>query len=116
LDAKPPKRTTARNCFLINQCATPGLGSLMAGRRAAGMGQLLVAVAGFVMIVCWFVQVNLQVYNELVKDVPPKSVAWLGITGAVIFVAAWCWSLVTSLSILREARASEQGNMPATEA
>ena len=38
---------SARNCALINQLATPGLGSLMAGRLVAGIGQLLLAVAGF---------------------------------------------------------------------
>ena len=107
MGAKPLNRTTARNCFLVNQCATPGLGSLMAGRRAAGIGQLLVAVAGFVMMVGWFVLLALQIYNELIHDAPPKSVAWLGKAGAVTFAAAWLWSLVTSLSVLREARANE---------
>ena len=109
--AKPLDRTKARNCFLINQLATPGLGSLMAGRRAAGIGQLLLAVAGFGMVMGWFVLLALQIYNELINDAQPKSVAWLGEVGAVTFAAAWVWSLVTSLSVLREGRAHDPGKM-----
>ena len=105
----PLSRSAARNAVLLNQCATPGLGSIMAGRRVAGIGQLLVAVAGFGMIMGWFVLLALEVYNELVNDAQPKSVAWLGEAGAVTFAAAWLWSLVTSLSILLEARANEAG-------
>ena len=40
----PLSRSAARNAALLNQCATPGLGSLMAGRRLAGIGQLLLAI------------------------------------------------------------------------
>ena len=81
----------------------------MAGYRVAGIGQLLVAVAGFVMVIGWFVLLAMRVYDELVNDAQPKSVAWLGVAGAVTFAAAWLWSLVTSLSVLREARANETG-------
>ena len=107
LGAKPLNSTTARNCLLVNQCATPGLGSLMAGRRAAGIGQLLLAVAGFVMVVGWSVQQAIQTYNQIVNDAGTQSVVWLGEAGAAAFIAAWLWSLVTSLSVLREARANE---------
>jgi hypothetical protein len=91
---------------LLNQCATPGLGSLMAGRRLAGIGQLLLAIAGFVMVLAWFVMLAIQMYERLVNDAEPKSVAAMGEAGAVVFIAAWLWALVTSLSILREARAN----------
>ena len=101
--------------MLLNQCATPGLGSLMAGRWGAGIGQLLLAVIGFVMVVGWFVLLDLQIYNELINDAQPKSVAWLGEAGGVTFVAAWVWSLFTSLSVLREARASEPAEIPSTQ-
>jgi hypothetical protein len=116
MGAKPLNRTTARNCFLINQCATPGLGSLMAGRRLAGIGQLLVAVAGFVLVILWFVLRMSQVYNQVVNDAQPKPIAWVGEAGAAIFAAAWLWSLVTSLSVLRAARASEPATPPKLEA
>jgi hypothetical protein len=105
-------RSAARNATLLNQCATPGLGSLLAGRRLAGLGQLLLAVAGFLMIIGWFVLLAIQMYQQLVNDVPPQSVARLGWMGAVLFAVAWLWSLVTSMSLLREARATESGPLP----
>ncbi len=61
------------------------------------------------MIIGWFVLLAMEVYNELINDAQPKSVAWLGLAGAATFATAWLWSLVTSRSILREARASETG-------
>jgi len=112
---EPVSRSVARNAALLNQCATPGLGSLLAGRRLAGIGQLLLAVAGFLMVIAWFVLFALQTYHELINDAPPKSVAWLGQAGAVTFAAAWLWSLVTSLSVLREARTNEPDRTQATE-
>jgi len=111
----PLSRSAARNAALLNQCATPGLGSLMAGRRLAGIGQLLLAIAGFVMVVGWFALLALQIYNELLNDAQPKSVAWLGAVGAAIFAVAWLWSLVTSLSVLREARANDPGQIQSTK-
>ena len=113
--AKPLDRARARNCFLINQFATPGLGSLMAGRPVAGIGQLLIAVAGFVLVMLWFALRMSQLYNEVVNDAQPQSTAWAGEAGAVLFAAAWLWSLVTSLNVLREARASEPAPPPKLE-
>jgi hypothetical protein len=103
----PLSRSTARNAALLNQCATPGLGSLMAGRHAAGIGQLLLAVTGFLMVLAWFILLAMQMYAELINDAQPKSVAAIGEAGAAIFLAAWLWALVTSLSLLREARSNE---------
>ena len=100
-------RTRARNSLLINQLATPGLGSLMAGRYLAGAGQLLLALIGFGLIMAWFFLLLVQMYHQIDSDSPPKSAAWLGEAGAVIFVASWLWSLVTSVSLLREANQSE---------
>jgi hypothetical protein len=104
--------TTARNSFLINQLATPGLGSLMAGRWAAGIGQILLALTGFGFVVAWFVSLMSQVYQQINSDAPLRPVAWLAETGAIIFVASWLWALVTSLSLLREARANEAQTTP----
>ena len=103
---KPLDRPTARNCALINQLATPGLGSLMARRLVAGIGQLLLALAGFGMLIAWFILLAVQAYNQFANDLQPRPVGWLGAAGALVFAASWVWSLFTSLSILREARAN----------
>ena len=107
---KPPlNRTKARNAALINQLGTPGLGSLIAGRYKAGTGQLILFLAGFCLFVAWFVRVALQLYQQLNGGVEaqPKSIAWLGEAGASAAGLAWLWSLFTSLSLLRQARANE---------
>jgi len=101
---KPVDSVTARNAALVNQLATPGLGSLMAGRWVAGSGQLALAVAGFVMVVVWFFKVMIQYYGQIVGDVPPHPVGWIGETGAILFIASWFCALVTSIGLFSEAR------------
>ena len=67
------------------------------------------------MVLGWFVLLAMQIYNEMMNDARSNSVAWLGEAGAVVFAAAWLWSLVTSLSVLREARTSEPAPPPKLE-
>ena len=105
LARKTPSRVQARNAALMNQFATPGLGSLLARRWIAGTGQLLVVLAGFTIYCAWAIK-NLTLYYRLMfSDVPPQSVGWnrMAGTGVALCAAAWCWSLVTSISLLREA-------------
>jgi 4a-hydroxytetrahydrobiopterin dehydratase len=104
-----PKRIShakARNAALLNQFATPGLGSLLAGHWLAGLGQLLVFLAGFVIYCAWAFN-NLAKYFSLMSfsDAPPENFGWnrTATTGVALCVAAWLWSLVTSLSLLRQA-------------
>ncbi len=94
----------ARNAALVNQLATPGLGSLMAGRWIAGSGQLALAVAGFVLVIVWFFKVMIQYYGQITGDVPPHPVGWIGATGGILFLASWFWALATSISLFFEAR------------
>jgi len=110
---KPLSPSQARNSALINQLATPGLGSLLARRYVAGSGQLLLALAGFAMVTGWFGALILKMYNEIQGNPPSKSVAWLGEVGALAFGLAWLWALFTSLSLIREARGDEkESNVP----
>ena len=101
---KPLNRAKARNAALLNQFATPGLGSLMAGRWLAGTGQLALAVAGFIFILVWFVKIIIPYYRLMFGDSAPGPINWwTGGLGAGLFALSWIWSLVTSLSLLREA-------------
>jgi len=104
---KPISQSAARNAALVNQLATPGLGSLMAGRWLAGLGQLALALAGFVMVVVWFFAVMIQYYGQVTGDVTPHPVGWIGEVGAILFIASWFWALVTSINLLRQAGAAE---------
>ena|ERR1700722_14474729 len=108
---RKPKRSTALNCLIVNQFATPGLGSLMARRYVAGTIQLLLAVAGFGLVMGWFIHLMLSMYR-LVTDLPPVSnpYPWMGKTGALIFFVAWLLSWPTTISVLRQARKAEADN------
>ncbi len=106
---------SARNCFLVNQFATPGLGSLMAGRFIAGLGQLLLAIIGFGLFVYWFLK-TMSIYYSLgtgddVVDGP--SYGRFAVSGVLFFLAAWLWSLWTSILIIQQAKANEAKNPPA---
>ena len=106
---RPLSRTRAWTCVLTNLCATPGLGSLMARRVFAGIGQLLLALAGFVLIVGWMFELFHRVFlQQLGETVPPDSSGWMWKWGLLLFGAGWLWSLVTSLSLLRQAKADGQ--------
>ena len=101
-------RTSARNSFLINQLATPGLGSLMARRYVEGTGQLLLALLGFGLFLAWFIFLMLKTLRDVDEQgASTHSVAWIGEAGAAVFALSWIWSLMTSLSLLREAKANE---------
>jgi 4a-hydroxytetrahydrobiopterin dehydratase len=101
--AKKTSRIKARNAALLNQLATPGLGSLLARRWIEGVGQLLFSLGGFGCVLVWFVQLMIQYYGQITGNVVVKPVGWIGLLGAGLFVLAWCWSLATSFSLLREA-------------
>jgi hypothetical protein len=78
----------------------------MARRFVAGVGQLLLAILGFVLVVLWFVLVLIQFYGQINGSVEAKPVGWVGLCGAGLFLFAWLWAWVTSLSLMRAAKAS----------
>ena len=102
---QPLDQARATHCAIINLAATPGLGSWIAGRIAAAVGQLLLSVTGFCLIIAWFGQLVLNAFKQLDEASPaPPTSWWLLQAGGVIFVAAWFWSLATSISVWREAK------------
>ena len=105
---RPLNRARIVSCVLVNLCATPGLGSLMARRVWAGTGQLLLALVGFVLIVDWMFGLFHRVYLQQLGDpVPPDTSGWMGKWGLIYFGAGWLWALVTSVSLLRQAKTDE---------
>ena len=79
LASKKISRAQARNAALLNQLATPGLGSLMARRWIAGSGQLLLFLAGFVIYCLWAVKNLSQYYNLMYSDEQPQGIGWNGL-------------------------------------
>jgi 4a-hydroxytetrahydrobiopterin dehydratase len=109
LEPKKISHAKARNAALMNQFATPGLGSLLAGRWLAGGGQLLVFLAGFVIYCAWAIKNLSQYYSLMYSDMPVQNIGWnrTAWIGVALCVAAWLWSLVTSISLMREASQSD---------
>ena len=108
-----PKRSTALNCLIINQFATPGLGSIMAGRYVAGAVQLLLAVVGFCLFLGWFVQMMVKTYRLAAGLAPePDRYPWMGRAGVLIFFISWVLAWPTTISVLRAARKTAAENPP----
>ncbi len=108
-------RATVRNATLLNLLATPGLGSLLAGRRVAGTGQLVIFLAGFLLFCAWSFGNISHYYQLMFADVPAPE--GTGITrtpwpGMVLCLVAWVWSLFTCISL---SRASEQARRAPVE-
>lgn len=99
-------RRRAITCILLNLLATPGLGSLLARRVFEGIGQLILSVGGFAILMVWFVMEMIQYYGQITGDVKVRPIGWIGLVGVVLFAVAWVWSLVTSLSLSKEASAA----------
>jgi hypothetical protein len=97
----------AKNYFLLNQLATPGLGSLLAKCWMAGTGQLILAVTGCALVVAWFVTTMKEAYASFTADAELNPDFLLFKIGTILFLAAWLWALMTSLSLIREARQNE---------
>ena len=104
---KPVSRAKAKNAAMLNLLATPGLGSLLCGRWIAGGGQLVLAAAGFTLVLVWFLKEMIPYYGLMFGDEPPHlpGLKMFG-EGAGLFAASWLWSAVTSLDLLREASAA----------
>ena len=96
------------NCLLVNQLATPGLGSLMGRRFVAGTVQLALAVSGFLLVMAWFVQLFVKMYREAAGSAPQlERFSWTGKAGAVLFIASWLLAWFTSISLLRQSSGPE---------
>ena len=101
------KMTHARavSCTLMNQLATPGLGTFMAGRYLAGAAQLVLALVGFCGFLTWFLLFMQFYYGALIDGTATEfDRHWIGKYSAVVFAIAWFFALGSSVRLLREAK------------
>ena len=111
--SKPVNHATATKCLVLNLFATPGLGSWIANRTRPAIGQLILAFAGFFLIIAWFVQLEWGMYNQIMSDShAPNPYNRVGKIGATLFITAWLWSLITTISVRAEARRNEANPKP----
>lgn len=103
------KKNNQRHAYnaLINIFAFPGLGSLRSGRKLEGTCQMVLVLAGSVLLLLWLYKIMSQYYGMIFSDVKPQAVGWIGITGGVIFGIGWAWACLTSLFLFREASQPE---------
>jgi hypothetical protein len=100
----PVTRAKAVTYLILNLLATPGLGTWMAGSKLVGALQMAVAGAGFCGIVAWFGFLGANLIRQFQGHSPRAGHGWLGWGGALLFGVAWCWSLITSLLLLRASK------------
>jgi hypothetical protein len=95
-------------CVAINQFAFPGLGTLLAGRRA-GYAQAAIMIAGFLLVMAflgWFFVCSARFLAGSTGDEETwraqyRSFGWAWKTGAVLCAVAWVWALASSIRIVR---------------
>ncbi|HEU6448815.1 MAG TPA: hypothetical protein VFV23_10310 [Verrucomicrobiae bacterium] len=105
MSAPQLSRARIATCILINLAATPGLGSISARRYVAGTFQLILSVAGFCLIVGWMFKAMFgTISDEISGQNAAVAPGWMWKWGAILFGAAWLWSLVTSISMWRESK------------
>jgi hypothetical protein len=98
----------ARNCMLMNLFATPGLGSLMAGRIISGLGQLFLFLIGFALVTVWFIKTMKEYYSLMSEDIPVHvSYGKYFLAGFLFAAASWLWSLLTSIQMMAQAKTPE---------
>ena len=85
----------------MNLLVLPGLGSFLARRRIAGAAQGMMACLGAGMSLWWLVLLARQWAEDGYFPIDGGDHFRFGVSGVLLFAAAWVWSLATSLSVLR---------------
>jgi protein-S-isoprenylcysteine O-methyltransferase Ste14 len=91
----------------INLLATPGLGTIMAGRLAAGLAQLAAAGVGFLLIMKWF-----YALFQTMVDGGGSASSWEWEIGVLLFLLGWIGSLWSSINFVKAASANPIATPP----
>jgi hypothetical protein len=107
---RPLSRDRAWACVMQN-LATPGVGSLKAGRIFTGVCQLSLAVASCVLIGAWVAGWSYRIYlAQADEPIPQTSSGWLLKWGVISFGVSWLWAMITCVSLVLQANAAERRN------
>jgi len=103
----PLSRDRAWSCVMMN-AATPGTGSIRAGRRLTGICQLGLALIGFGFGCGWILGWCHRIFQaEIGETVSQNSIRWLWMSSAACFGLSWSWTFITCVSLLRQAKKNE---------
>jgi hypothetical protein len=103
-----PKTVSPWICALINQGAFPGLGTMMMGRRS-GYAQAAIMLAGFFLTMAFLIWYLICVGRYATNTTWSKDqftslyrpYKWSLYWGLGLCVAAWVWSLFSSIAMVR---------------
>jgi hypothetical protein len=108
----PLNRDRAWACVLLN-LSVPGWGSLKAGRPLAGVGEMVIVIAGLVLFGVWMYEwLNRVFQSQLGNPLPPLPAPWLWKWGVGLVCVSCVWTIVTCISMMREAKAYEESVPP----
>lgn len=108
----PLNRDRAWACVLLN-LSVPGWGSLKAGRPFAGIAEMVIVAAGLCLLGDWMYDwLNRVFESELGDPLPPLPAAWLWKWGLGLVAVSCVWTIITCISMMREATANEQSQPP----
>ncbi len=100
----PLDETRAWTSLSMNLLVLPGLGSFLVGRRITGVAQAVLASIGAGMSAWWLILLARQWTQESYFPIDGGDDFRIGVFGVLVFAVAWVWSLVTSLTVVHEAR------------
>jgi hypothetical protein len=107
---RPLSSDRAWACVLQN-LATPGIGSLKARWVFSGICQLTLAIASCFLICVWVIEWSYRIYQaQNGETIPQNSSGWLLKWGVVCFGLSWLWALITCASLVLRAKAAERRN------
>jgi hypothetical protein len=95
----------------MQNLATPGIGSLKARCIFAGICQLSLAIASCFFICAWVIGWSYRIYQaQIGETIPQNSYGWPLKWGIACFGLSWLWAMITSASLLLQAKAAERRN------
>lgn len=106
---KRKERDRRQMAIAINQLATPGLGSWIAGHRLAGLGQMALASVGFLLVTAYMVRMVGDAWEAASQGLtlePRPASEWQ--RPMILFGVAWLWSGITSIQIALQLRRDRQ--------
>jgi hypothetical protein len=108
---KPPLTRDRAWAYILLNLSVPGWGSLKAGRKFEGAGKMILGLGGLLLLIAFMVVWAGRVAQAEVDDTTPTPPPhWLWKTGVGLVVVSWIWTIATSISLMREAKAQEKEN------
>jgi len=108
----PPKLPLTKDrawAYVLLNISVPGWGSRKAGRQIAGFGELFLFFACLFLFGIWFFDwMNRIFQSEMGEDtLPPVPPNWMWQGAVGLYAVSVIWTIATSISMVREARAHE---------